>query len=432
MIRALGLRSSLPVLVGCARATLCAAGESDGWELVWRDDFDVLDLDKWSLTYQLETSNDSLHAYLPQQVRVRDGTLVILATNIPYGGRAYRSGQVISRRAFEHGRFEVRGKLPGTVGTWPALWLLPDVRVYAWPTGGEIDIVEHRGHDPTRISGAFHYGADVERHAFTIGDYVAIGADGMRDFREEFHVYAVEWSENALDFYIDDVRYFEVLDADVGGSLRDAVKPMRIMLDMAVGGTFVVEPDATSSWPQELLIDYVRVYAPALERNRALVNGSFESRGGSMAGWGIANGASAHVRVVRGGAHGTHSLELAAGDSGVTEAAIDQSVAVTGGATIVARASALVTATRWPEGALLTMQVLLLDANGERLDEALHTHSVPLADAATNPDEWARKELRLVAPDEAATARLTLTLENVDGRDAQARVDDIHLHIGVP
>ena len=125
------------------------------WRLVWSDDFDTLDPDKWELIESSQPTNDSLQDYLPEQISVKDGKLEILSENKPSRGLPYRSGQVVSRLAQRLGRWEVRAKLPGTTGMWPAIRLLPDA---PWPTGGEIDIMENRGNQPTITSSAFHWG----------------------------------------------------------------------------------------------------------------------------------------------------------------------------------------------------------------------------------------------------------------------------------
>ncbi len=132
-----------------------------GYQINWLDEFDgkSVDLAKWTPVFSTNPTNNSLHAYLPGNVMVDDGKLIIQSTNQPFGQFAYRSGQVISTALHRYGRFEIRAKLPTSQGMWPAIWLLPD-QPPLWPSQGEIDIMENRGNQPFLTSSAFHWGTN--------------------------------------------------------------------------------------------------------------------------------------------------------------------------------------------------------------------------------------------------------------------------------
>ena len=152
---------ALPIELATAGGALIRLTPVDlsppGWRLVWSDDFDSLDDTKWERVKSHKPTNNSRQAYLPEQVFVREGNLVILSENKLADGLPYRSGQVISKHAQRLGRWEVRARIPGTRGMWPAIWLLPDG---PWPSLGEIDIMENRGNQPTITSNAFHWGSN--------------------------------------------------------------------------------------------------------------------------------------------------------------------------------------------------------------------------------------------------------------------------------
>lgn len=236
-----------------------------GWKLVWSDEFEgaALDTSKWDIIDWTTPHNNERQAYHPDQVTVSGGNLVLTAVDIPYGGKAYRSGKVESKWTKQYGRWEVRAKLPRTQGTWPAIWLLPDGRQYPWPTQGEIDIMENRGDKPTKITSAYHWGPSPRKRKFLSEKREISRSDRLVDFAEGFHIYAVEWDASELRFFVDDVQFFTINDSDTDGFLSSQSAPAEVLLNIAVGGDYVgdAQPDETSVWPQRMLVDYVRVYA---------------------------------------------------------------------------------------------------------------------------------------------------------------------------
>ena len=233
------------------------------WRLVWSDSFDSLDRNKWELIDSSQPKNDSLQDYRPQQISVKDGKLEILSENRASRDLPYRSGQIVSRLAQRLGRWEVRAKLPGTMGLWPMIRLLPDG---PWPTEGEIDIMENRGNQPTITSSAFHWGTrNPDSHEFFATEQqTAIGED-LVAYSDGFHTFACEWVENQLRFYVDDMHHATYYNDELGYFLPKLSAPMRLTISTAIGGDFLASPDETTAWPQRFLVDWVRVYELAEE-----------------------------------------------------------------------------------------------------------------------------------------------------------------------
>jgi beta-glucanase (GH16 family) len=235
--------------------------------LVWQDEFSVdggVDSNKWQ--YDIGTGpnsdgwgNNELEYYTnrPENVKVEDGILHIIARKENYLGRQYTSGRLTTKVLFSqaYGRYEARIKMPWGKGIWPAFWLLGDnVDTVSWPDCGEIDIMEYRGQDPTRIVGSVHGPGYSGGEA--ISKYYTLPFDR---FDNDFHVFGIEWGENYINYYVDNVLYNQITPADVKGPWVFN-HPFYIILNLAVGGNFVGSPDSSTTFPQEMLVDYVRVY----------------------------------------------------------------------------------------------------------------------------------------------------------------------------
>jgi beta-glucanase (GH16 family) len=158
----------------------------------------------------------------------------------------------------ERGRFEARIKLPVGQGIWPAFWLLgANFETVGWPDCGEIDIMEYRGQEPNILHGSLHgpgySGGDAITQSYTL--------PGEEGFNSDFHVFAVEWEPDTLRWFVDSTAYHVVTPVSLprGGSwVFD--HPFFIILNVAVGGYFAGSPDATTTFPQTMLVDWVRVY----------------------------------------------------------------------------------------------------------------------------------------------------------------------------
>jgi beta-glucanase (GH16 family) len=244
-----------------------------GWTLVWSDEFNLPDgsspdAAKWNLvTGGNGFGNAELESYTnrPQNAEIQSGNLVITALKESYTGadmvsHDYTSARLNSSNNFAqaYGRFEARIRIPYGQGIWPAFWLLgSDLSTKAWPTCGEIDIMENIGREPSIVHGTIH--GPGYSGGKGIGSPFSF-PDG-RKFADDFHVYAVEWSPNQIKFFVDDNLYATRTPADLPAGTKWVYDhPFFILLNLAVGGKWPGNPDATTVFPQQMLVDYVRVY----------------------------------------------------------------------------------------------------------------------------------------------------------------------------
>lgn len=203
--------------------------------------------------------NNELEYYTdrPENVKVENGMLKITARKESYLGSSYTSARILTKGKFaqKHGRFEARIKLPYGQGMWPAFWLLGDNSdTVGWPQCGEIDIMEYRGQQPTVINGTVH------GPGYSGGESITKSYTLKNDrYDTDFHVFGIEWGENYINYYVDDVLYNQITPSKVNGDwVFD--HPFYIIINLAVGGNYVGSPNDETVFPQDMLIDYVRVY----------------------------------------------------------------------------------------------------------------------------------------------------------------------------
>jgi beta-glucanase (GH16 family) len=233
------------------------------WSTVWRDEFDgpvgqLPDSARWAFDVGTDWGNNQLEYDTNRAENVSldgDGHLAITAWRENYLGREYTSGRINTNGRFtqREGRFEARMKMPTGRGLWPAFWLLgANFSTAGWPGCGELDILEYRGQEPTLVHGSLHGPGYSGGSAWTR----VYGATTRLD--STWHVYAVEWSAAKITWFVDDVAYASATPKDVHGTwVFD--HPFFVILDLAVGGGFVGAPDAGTTFPQRLLVDWVRV-----------------------------------------------------------------------------------------------------------------------------------------------------------------------------
>lgn len=235
------------------------------FRLVWSDEFDgpagqSPDASKWGYDIGTDWGNDQLEfdTDRPENVSLDgDGNLAIVARKESYEGQNYTSARIVTRGLFEptYGRIEARIKLPTGQGLWPAFWMLGnDIKTVGWPQCGEIDIMEYRGQHPKAVSGAVHGPGYAGGNPLGRGYVLDEGR-----FDTSFHTFAIEWTKNRIDWYVDKDHYLTVLPEHASGEwVFD--HPFYIILNVAVGGHWVGSPDSNTTFPQTMLIDYVRVY----------------------------------------------------------------------------------------------------------------------------------------------------------------------------
>ena len=234
------------------------------WELVWQDEFNTPgapDAAKWTYDIGNGPNNDGwgnaeLQSYTSraENIVIADGNLKITAIK---NGNSFTSARIKTQGLFEqgYGRIEASIKLPYGPGIWPAFWMIGnDVNTKGWPQCGEIDIMEGRGQEPNIIHGTVH-GPGYSGGAAITASY---GLQNAR-FDTEYHLFAVEWTENCIDFYVDDVLYSRITPEKVTGNwVYD--HPFFIILNVAVGGNYVGWPTTSTPFPQTMYVDYVKVY----------------------------------------------------------------------------------------------------------------------------------------------------------------------------
>lgn len=247
---------------------------ADQWKLVWSDEFDQPNGSAPNATNWVYDvggggwGNNELQSYTDRREnsRVENGMLVLEAKQEKLTGKDGKEREFTSARlktlgkhSWTYGRIEARMKLPRGQGIWPAFWMLgDDITKVGWPRCGEIDIVEHIGKEPTKIHGTIHgpgySGANGIGKPYTLPDGKAAA--------EDFHVFAVDWEKDKIAWSIDGTTYF-TLTADKlpAGTKWVFDHPHFILLNLAVGGNWPGKPDETTVFPQQFLIDYVRVYA---------------------------------------------------------------------------------------------------------------------------------------------------------------------------
>ncbi|MGD0790517.1 MAG: glycoside hydrolase family 16 protein [Terriglobales bacterium] len=257
--------------VTCGSQATPAPTKTDGWKLVWSDEFDgpngsAVDRSKWVLETGGEGwGNQELEYYTDrsENASVRDGNLVIKAISEKYTGavtRNYTSARLKTLGKFSqtYGRFEARIKIPSGQGFWPAFWMLgDDIDKVGWPACGEIDIMENIGKEPAIIHGSIHgpgYVGDTGIEApYTL--------PGKQRFAEDFHVFAIEWDPDSVSFFVDQNLYVRRTRTNLQPGWKWVFdKPFFLILNLAVGGDWPGNPDSTTVFPQTMLVDYVRVY----------------------------------------------------------------------------------------------------------------------------------------------------------------------------
>jgi beta-glucanase (GH16 family) len=272
----LALLATAILLLSCGSATsVLPAPPATGYTLVWSDDFTGADgtspdSSKW--TYDIGGNgwgNNELEYYTnrSQNAQIKSGNLVITAQKETYTGadgvtRSYTSARLKTQNLFaqSYGRFEARIKIPAGQGMWPAFWMLGnDIATIGWPKCGEIDIMENIGKEPSTVHGSLHGPSTTG----ATSDFTApFSLPAGQNFADDFHLYAVEWEPGTVRFYVDANLYATLNQAQwPAGGTWVFDHPFFLLLNVAVGGDWPGSPDATTVFPQQMLVDYVRVYS---------------------------------------------------------------------------------------------------------------------------------------------------------------------------
>jgi beta-glucanase (GH16 family) len=269
------MRKNLTMLVMAIVFPLYLSAQQ--WQMVWSDEFNysgLPDASKWNFeNWAPGNVNNELQRYVPNRLencRVENGSLIIEARRDWYNNSEYSSARINSagKAKWTYGRMEARMKLPGGKGTWPAFWMMPeDITKYGWnyevnywwPNSGEIDIMEYVGYDKGWVHGSVH----SEKYYFKKGNQ-RTGKTYIGDCETAFHVYAVEWFADRMDFFVDNIKYFTVYNDNTGWQSWPFNHDFHIIFNLAVGGDWGGAQGVDSNiWPRRLEVDYVRVYKQA-------------------------------------------------------------------------------------------------------------------------------------------------------------------------
>ncbi len=240
------------------------------FDLVLEDNFDVdgaPDASKWTFETGRGSQNDGwgnnelqFYTNRPENAIVQNGYLIITAKQEAFQGASYTSARLKTQDLFEqkYGRFEARIKLPYGKGLWPAFWMLgSNIDEDGWPQCGEIDIMEYLGNSPTQILGTLH------GPGFSGGESISKKYSLMGDrFDNGFHIFGIEWNKDYINWYVDDVLYNQITRQQVEEQGGEWVfdNSFFMILNMAVGGNLPGNPDTNTTFPQRMIVDYVKVY----------------------------------------------------------------------------------------------------------------------------------------------------------------------------
>lgn len=239
----------------------------EGYALVWQDEFEGTALSAdW--VYEIGDGcpnlcgwgNNELQYYRRENATVEDGYLIIQAKQQEFGGKNYTSTRIKTqgKKSFTFGRIDIRAVLPKGQGIWPAFWMLGEsITEINWPASGEIDIMEMVGGNANgrnnTVHGTIHYDENGT-YRYTGGQHTL--AEGI--FNDKFHVFSIIWDAEKIVWLLDDVEFHR---EDISPAFMDEFrKPFFLLVNLAVGGNWPGSPDAATIFPQQLVVDYIRVF----------------------------------------------------------------------------------------------------------------------------------------------------------------------------
>jgi len=262
------LTIALFILVGLSACNNNQNSNNTQYNLVWSDEFNVnglVDSTKWSYDTsgnQWGWGNKEQQWYTANCIKnaeVKDGFLYLRALKEPINGKEFSSARIITKGKGDwlYGKVDIRAKVPGARGLWPAIWMLSSDNYYGiWPGSGEIDIMEHVGYIPDSIYGSTH----CQKYYFKIGTQKTKGYS-VPDCDTTFHTYSMEWDPEQIRIFCDDIKYFNFKNENKTFQEWPFDKRFYLILNVAVGGTWGgVKGVDTNAFPQEMVIDYVKIY----------------------------------------------------------------------------------------------------------------------------------------------------------------------------
>lgn len=240
---------------------LLSACKSQQPKLIWEENFEgsTLDLNTWNFEMGngcpdiCGWGNNELQYYTQENHRLEGGHLIITAQK---KDSIYTSTRITTagKKEFKYGKMEARAKLPVGKGLWPAFWMLgSNISTVGWPKSGEIDILEYVGKEPHMVFTSLH---TEDSH----GNTVNTKKTSIDDIEEGFHVYAINWTPQEIQFFVDEKPVYTFAPEDKTDAIWPFDQPFYFILNLAVGGNFGGPEVDDSVFPQEFIIDYIRVY----------------------------------------------------------------------------------------------------------------------------------------------------------------------------
>jgi beta-glucanase (GH16 family) len=235
-----------------------------GYTLVWSDEFNgtAINTNDWNFetggggwgNNELEYyTNSSNNAY------ISSGNLVIEARKETMGSNSYTSARMntAGKKSFQYGRIDIRAKLPVAQGLWPALWMLgSNFSSVGWPACGETDIMELVGSAPNKVVGSLHW-AQANGSSGTFNNTYLLSSG---DFSQQFHVFSLIWKQNYIQILVDGIAYVTATNANITSGTWPFNNPSFLIFNVAVGGNWPGAPNASTTFPQRMFVDYIRVF----------------------------------------------------------------------------------------------------------------------------------------------------------------------------
>lgn len=229
-------------------------------KLVWEENFNgkTLNKENWNIEIgdgcpNCGWGNNERQIYTDDNHKLSKGKLVITAKK---EGNQYTSTRITtkSKKEFKYGRFEARAKLPVGYGIWPAFWMLgSNISEVGWPKSGEIDILEYIGREPHMVFTTLH---TQDSH----GNSINTKKTKFQNIEKGFHVYALDWSKDKMEFFVDDVLVYTFNPKQKDQNTWPFNQPFYFIINMAIGGDFGGPKVDDAIFPQDFIVDYVRVY----------------------------------------------------------------------------------------------------------------------------------------------------------------------------
>ena len=231
-----------------------------GKKLVWEEQFEskTLDLKTWNIELgdgcpNCGWGNNELQLYTQENHSLKNGCLVITAKK---ENQKYTSSRITTKgkKEFQYGYFEAKAKLPVGAGIWPAFWMLgANIDMVGWPKCGEIDILEYVGKEPNTVFTSLH-----TQESF--GNTVNTKKTKKETIEEGFHLYAIDWNHDKIDFYVDNELVYRFNPEYKTDNIWPYNQPFYFLVNMAIGGNFGGPKVDDTIFPQEFIIDYIKVY----------------------------------------------------------------------------------------------------------------------------------------------------------------------------